>query len=101
MLSSASALDVIEGWVKIAVIGCWLLAPILVAVAMLVAASGRHRASAVILSPVVLATLVVAVIGLLVEDITLAWGALFGLAFAVLASVCAIMVLVTAGSSDE
>lgn len=101
LLSSASALDVIEGGAKVAVIGCWLLAPVLVAAAMLVAASGRHRASALFLAPVVIATFFVAFVGLLVDDIRLAWGALAGLVFAVLASVCAIMVVVIAGSNDE
>ncbi len=94
LLSSASALDVIEGGVKVAVIGGWLLAPLLVAAAMLLAASGRHRLAAALLAPVVLLTLLVAGIGVAVDAVDLAWGALFGVVFALLASACAIMVLV-------
>lgn len=95
LLGSASALDVIEGGVKVAVIGGWLLAPVFVAVAMLVAASGRHRLAAGLLAPVALLTVAVVVIGGLVDAIALAWGAFVGLVFAVIASACAIMVLVT------
>lgn len=95
LLSSASALDVIDGWVKVAVIGGWLLAPIIVSAAMLVAASGRHRRAAMMLVPVALVTLAVVVIGATNDRIQLAWGAGFGGVFAALASACAIMVLVT------
>ena len=95
LLSSASALEVIEGTMKIAVIGGWLLVPIMVAVAMLVAASGRHRMAAILLAPVVLVTLLASVIGGFVDVIDLAWGAVFGSVFAVATSACAIMVLVT------
>lgn len=95
LLSSASALDVIDGGVKVVVIGGWLLAPVLVATAMLFAAAGRHRLAAVLLSPVVVLTLLVAGIGLVVDAVDLAWGAFFGAVFALVASVCAIMVLVT------
>lgn len=94
LLSSASALEVIEGGVKAAVIGGWLLAPVFVAVAMLVAASGRHRLAAGLLAPVALLTVVVVVIGGFVDAIELAWGAFVGVVFAVIASACAIMVLV-------
>ncbi len=95
LLSSASALDVIEGGVKVAVIGGWLLAPVLVAAAMLLAASGRHRLAAGLLVPVVASTLLVVAIGFAVDAVDLAWGALIGAVFALLASACAIMVLVT------
>ncbi|MDW3176683.1 MAG: hypothetical protein R8J94_04765 [Acidimicrobiia bacterium] len=95
LLSSASALDVIEGGVKVAVIGGWLLAPVLVAAAMLLAASGRHRLAAGLLVPVVASTLLVVAIGLAVDAVDLAWGAFVGAVFALLASACAIMVLAT------
>lgn len=95
LLKSASALDVIEGGMKAAVIGGWVLAPVVVAVAMLVAASGRHRFAAGLLSPVVLLILLVVVIGFTVDAVDLAWGAVVGAVFAIVASSCAIMVLVT------
>jgi len=100
LVSSASALEVIEGPVKVAVIVCWLCAPLLVALAMLVAASGRHRAGALLLSPVTGILLLVVIIGTVVDDIRLAWGATFGLVFAAAASTCAIMVLVTSRTSE-
>ncbi len=100
LVSSASALEVIEGPVKVAVIACWLCAPLLVALAMLVAASGRHRAGALLLSPVTGIMLLVVIIGTVVDDIRLAWGATFGLVFAAAASTCAIMVLVTSRTSE-
>ena len=49
ILRSASVLDVIEGPVKVAVIAGWLLAPVFVSGAMLLAASGRHRIAALLL----------------------------------------------------
>lgn len=85
----------IDGWVKVAVIGGWLLAPVIVAAAMLVAASGRHRLGALLLVPVALVTLAVVLIGAVDDRIELAWGAGVGGAFAALASACAIMVVVT------
>lgn len=100
LVSSASALEVIEGPVKVAVVVCWLCAPVLVASAMLVAASGRHRAGALLLAPVTGILLLVVVIGVVVDDIRLAWGATFGVVFAVAASTCAIMVLVTSRRSE-
>ena len=101
LVSSASALEVIEGPVKVAAVACWLCAPLLVASAMLVAASGRHRAGALLLSPVTGILLLVVVIGAVVDDIRLAWGATFGLVFATVASTCAIMVLVTSRRRSE
>lgn len=95
LLSSASALDVIEGTLKVAVIGAWLLAPVLVAMAMLVAAAGHHRLAAGLLVPVVLVMLLAVGAGAAVDEVDLAWGAFFGAAFAVVASACAIMVLAT------
>lgn len=100
LVSSASALEVIDGPAKVAVVACWLCAPLLVALAMLVAASGRHRAGALLLSPVTGILLLVVIIGVLVDDIRLAWGATFGLVFAAAASTCAIMVLVTSRTSE-
>ncbi len=98
-MSTASALDVIEGGVKVAVVGGWLLAPVFVAAAMLFAASGRHRLAAALLAPIVVLTLLVAGIGIAVDAVDLAWGAVFGSVFAVVASTCAIMVLVTPRTS--
>ena len=95
LVTSASALDVIEGLVKVLVIIGWLLAPVLVSIAMFLAASGRHRIAAALLLPIGVAFFGVAFVGLVVGDITLAWGAIFGAVFAALATVFAIMVVVT------
>jgi hypothetical protein len=94
ILRSASALDVIDGFVKVVVLAGWLLAPVLVAMAMPIAASGRHRAAAALLVPVGVGVLAAALFGALVDDIDLVWGAIFGAVFAATASVFAIMVLV-------
>lgn len=95
LVSSASALDVIDGGVKILVIFGWLLAPLLVSIAMFVAAAGRHRLAAILLLPIGVLFVAVFVIGMLVEDIGIAWGAIFGAVFAALTTVFAIMVLST------
>ena len=94
ILSSASALDVIDGFVKVVVLAGWLLAPLLVAIAMPLAASGRHRAAAALLVPVGIVVFAAALFGALVDDIDIVWGAIFGAVFAATASVFAIMVFV-------
>lgn len=93
MLRSASALDVLDGGARLAVIAAWLLMPLLLTIAIFLAAAGRHRPAAAILLPIGLLTVAVAVVGLLVDDIALAWGALVGAACALVASALAIMVL--------
>ena len=93
ILRSASALDVIEGSLAVVVIGGWLLAPVLVSIAMFVAASGRHSIAALLLLPVGLATIVVVGAGLFVDEIGLVWGAFVGLIAALVASGLALVVL--------
>lgn len=97
-LSSASALEVIAGATKVAVIGGWLLVPVLVAVAMLVAAAGRHRLAATLVVPLSLVTVVVLAIGVVVDGVDVLWGAVVSAVFASFASGCAIMVLVARSS---
>ncbi len=93
ILRSASALDVLEGSVKVVVIGGWLLAPISVSAAMLLAASGRHRISAMLLLPVGAITILIVGASFFVDEVELAWGAFIGLLSALTASILAIMVL--------
>ncbi len=95
IVRSAGVLDVIEGAVKVLVILGWFLAPILVSGAMLLAAAGRHRTAAILLLPVGLVTVGVVGIGAFVDELELVWGAFIGLAAALVASILAIMVLVT------
>lgn len=95
LVSSASALDVIDGGVKVLVLLGWFLAPLLVSVAMFLAASGRHRFAAALLVPIGVVMVAVFVAGVAVDDIGIAWGAIFGVVFAALATVFAIMVLAT------
>lgn len=95
ILRSASALDVIEGGLKIVVVGAWLLAPVLVAGAMLFGAAGRHKLAAVLLLPVGIFTLFAVGAGLVIDEIGVVWGALLGLVSAILASILAIMVLMS------
>lgn len=94
ILRSASVLDVIEGAVLVVVIAGWLLAPILVSAAMLFAAAGRHRISALLLLPVGLVTVLVVGAGAVIYEVGLAWGAFVGALSAIVASILAIMVLV-------
>lgn len=75
LITSASTLDVIEGATKLLVLGGWLLIPCLVAIAMLVAASGRHRWANMLLLPVSLVVLPLILVGVWFDDVTLAWGA--------------------------
>ena len=95
ILKSASVLDVIEGPVKALVLGGWLLAPVLVSVAMFAAASGRHRAAVVLLLPVGVATITVVVAGGLVDEVDLVWGAFVGLGLAVVVSLLTVLVLLS------
>jgi len=99
LISSASALDVIEGGLKVLVIAGWLLAPILVASAMLLGAAGRHVFSAILLLPIGVLLLAVFVLGVVVDEIGIAWGAIFGGVFAALATFFAMMVLVMSRKS--
>ncbi len=101
LLGSASALDVLEGGVKVAVFVGWFIAPILVSAAMFLAASGRHTAAAVLLQPIGLLLLGVFLVGVVVDDIGIAWGSIFGAVFAALATVFAMMVLMTSRSSAK
>ncbi len=101
LISSAGALDVIEGGVKVLVLVGWLIAPALVSIAMLVAASGRFRLAAGLVMPISIGLVVVAIAGLFVDAIGLAWGAIFGGGFAALAGVFAMMVLVTARNENS
>lgn len=101
LLSSASALDVLEGGLKLVVFAGWLLAPILVSIAMFLAASGRHRGAAFLLLPIGLLILVVFVVGVVVDAIGIAWGAIFGAVFAALATIFAMMVVVSSTSSPS
>lgn len=94
LISSAGALDVIDGLAKVLVIAGWLLAPVLVSVAMFAGAAGKHRLSAVLLLPIGILLLVVFLIGAAVGEIGVAWGAVFGAVFAALTIVFAMMVLV-------
>ena len=93
ILRSASVLDVIEGGLKVVVISGWLLAPVVVSAAMLLAASGRHRTAALLLLPVGLITVLVVGAGFIVDEVGLAWGAFVGLLSALPASILAMMVL--------
>ena len=99
ILRSASVLDVIEGPVKVAVIAGWLLAPILVSAAMLLAASGRHRIAAALLLPVGIVTMLIVSAGFVRDEVDLAWGAFVGLTTAAVASALAVLVLVAPKSA--
>ncbi len=95
ILRSASALDVLEGVLKFIVVGAWLLAPLLVAGAMLLGASGRHKLAAVLLLPVGISTMFAVGAGVFIDEIGVVWGAFLGLVSALCASILAIMVLMS------
>lgn len=93
LLASANALEVLTGPTKVAVVGAWLLVPVVQAIAMVVGASGRRRASALCVVPVAVATLIAVAAGAVSGVVSLAWGAGVGAVFAAVALLCAIMVL--------
>jgi len=101
VLRSASALDVIDGGVRAAVIFGWLLMPLLLTIAIFLGAAGRYRLAAALLLPVGLVTIAVAVIGVIVDDIELAWGATFGAVCALCASALAMMVLLGSATTSS
>jgi len=94
LISSAGALDVLDGFWKVLVIAGWFLFPATVAAAMLLAASGRLRIAAWLTLPLAL-LLALLVIGLrlLLGEGTIAWGAWLTGLFAAAATGSAIMVL--------
>lgn len=94
LIGSASALDVLDGMWKALVIFAWLSFPVVVAVAIIVAATGRLKAAAWLMLPMeaVLALLVVG-LRLLLGEGTIAWGAWLTGVFAAMATGSAIMVL--------
>ena len=93
LLRSASALEVIDGGVRIAVIAGWLLMPVLLTVAIFLGAARRYRLAAGILLPITALTLLVAGVGVAVDEIGLAWGAFIGSVCALIAAALAMMVL--------
>ena len=101
LVSSAGALDVIEGGVKVLVLLGWFSAPLFVSVAMLVAASGRHRVAALVLLPVGLVLVGVFVVGVFVDDVGIAWGAIFGVVFAAASTAIAAVVLASRPADDR
>ncbi len=93
LISSASALDVIDGTVRVVVIGMWLLVPVSVAAALLAFAAQRLRVAMALLIVTSLAVLAVLGIAFALGEIGLAWGAWLAAACAVGALGCAMMVL--------
>jgi len=101
LIGSAGALDVIEGRWKVLVVVGWLMIPVIVAAAMLLAASGRVATAAWLILPLdLLLALLVIGLRLLLGAGSIAWGAWFAAAFAVLATGSAIMVLVAGRVSN-
>jgi len=99
LIGSAATLDVIEGTSKALVVGAWLAIPVMVAVVMLIAASGRTRLAAGLLLPIgpLLAVCVVAILAK--ARGAAAWGLWVSLAFAVLTSILAAFTLWRSASS--
>lgn len=93
LISSASALEVIDGSMRFVVIGLWMLVPICVAGALLAFAAQRARVAMVLLAVTAVAVLAVLVIAFAVGEISLAWGAWLAAVCAVAALGCAMMVL--------
>lgn len=94
LIGSASALDVLDGTWKAFVIAGWLSFPVVVAAAMIVAASGRSKTAAWLMLPMeMMLVLLVVALRLLLGEGTIAWGALLTGVFAAMATGSAIMVL--------
>lgn len=93
LISSAGALEVIDGGIRLLVVSLWLVVPVLGAAALLLFASGRHGLAAVISLVVGVGVFGVLGVGLVVDGVTLAWGAVLAAIAAIGATVCAMMVL--------
>jgi len=93
LIGSAATLDVIEGGFKALIVGAWLAIPVVVAITMLVAASGRHRLAARLLLPVgpLVALCVMVIIAKAPGSV--AWGLWVSLACAALTSIFAALAL--------
>ena len=94
LITSASALDIIDGWLKVLVLAAWLGLPVIISIGMWLGAVRRDRLAALTVVPVALLTIAAFSVGAYSEAIDLAWGAIFAFVFAVIALGFAIMVLV-------
>jgi hypothetical protein len=89
LIGSAGALDLIEGTTRFAVVIVWLLAPVLVAAAVLAAAAQRPRLSSSLVLPLgPIIGGVAAIVLIAVRDLA-GWGVWFSGAFAIIASALA------------
>lgn len=96
LISSAGALDVIEGGTRLAVVGLWLVLPVLSAIALFMFALKQPNVAAILSFVVGAAVLLVIGLVLFIDEVGLAWGAWLAAASGATAAVCAIMVLTSA-----
>ncbi len=92
LLRSAGILDVISGWQRPATILAWYLVVLLAAAALVAAAWGRTRLSALVLFPVGPALLVALVI-VVRSPLPVRWGAVMSTGFGLTATTAAGLIL--------
>ena len=100
LISTAGALDVIDGGLRLFVVGMWLLLPVLVSAALILYAAQRTMASAILIGLVGAVVLIVLALGLVIDGVALAWGALVAAVCAVAAVSCAMMGLMSQRGSE-
>lgn len=75
LISSAGALDVIDGSIRLIVVGLWLIVPVLGAAALLLFAARRSSLAGALVLVIGVVTLALLVVGIVAPGVSLAWGA--------------------------
>ncbi len=93
LIGAAGALDVLSDGERLAVLAAWIAAPVTIAVALMAASVGHHRAAAALVL-VVGATIVTAAAFVFAQSaLRLGWGGVMGAAAATVAIGCAAVAL--------
>ena len=100
IVASAGVLNVIDGGVQLLILAGWLVAPLLVSIAMFLAASGRHGRAALLLAPIGIVFVSVFIIGVFVDEIGIAWGVNFGAACGAITTVLSVVALVRTRAAE-
>lgn len=100
LISSAGALDVIDGGIRVVVVGLWLVVPILAAGSLIAFAARRPVLAAMLILAVAVLMLAVLVVGIVAPAVSLAWGAWVAAASSSVAAGAAVA-LMTAMKASE
>jgi len=93
LISSANALEIIDGSLRLLIVGLWLLLPVLAAAALIAYAARRSTLAATLTLVVGISVLATVVVGGVVDAVGLAWGAWLAAVFGTVAVLCAMMVI--------